>query len=165
MQASNNHPESSTSQVGQARANTATSVAEVTDFLRRLQGKDPQEFLEVSSDNTLGRAIVQATVASVLLLMLLTVGPYLWGQIFPDAPPKGESAKQAEKAAPKEAPKSEAPAAETSAPAKTADSAKKPPVSKDALDKLGVTDTKTSSPKVNPLEKSADDLLKELDKK
>ena len=38
----------------------------------------------------------------------------------------------------------------------------KPPAGKDPLEKLGVSETKTSDPKKNPLDKGADDLLKDI---
>src|SRR5262249_15042342 len=97
-----------------------------------------------------------------------TFGPPLWSKATPasDTAPKPA-------ASPKETAKTETPEPAKTTPAqpttpdntKTAADSSKPPVSKEALEKLGVTDTKKGDPKSNPLDKGIDDLFKDIDKK
>lgn len=164
MSDSNNHPEAVSNSRGQSGVATLTSAAEVNDYLKHMRERDPQELLGVDAQSGLVRATIQATVISVIALAALTVGPYWWEKLTPPSKP-AEQARETPKAENKDvATKSEPTKPATPEPAKTAEN-KKEPVSKDALDKLGVNESKTASPKVNPLEKSSDDLLKELDKK
>jgi hypothetical protein len=136
---------------------------------------NPEELLGAGAHTSLAAAMAQATGIAVVLLAALTFGPYyLWSN--PGTTPVAQPAPAHEepgKAAP-------APVASPATPAapvtpdkprpvaeanKPAPADKNAPVSKEAVDKLGVNDTKKADPAVNPLEKGTDDLLKELEKK
>lgn len=154
----------------------ASSAAEVNQYLQHMQERNPEELLGVDAKAGLMRATIQATIISVAILVACTLVPYWFPGLFSRTATPSKPAEQArdDKPADKSETK-EAPVATKSEPAKTAtpeptktatDTSKtKQTVSKEAIDKLGVNDTKAASPKVNPLEKSADDLLKDLDKK
>lgn len=166
MSDTNHRPDAAPS--GQTVHHARATAAEVNEFLQRLKGKNPQEVLGIAAESGLVRAVIQATVGTLVLLVVFTVVPYTLSKQAPAkkaaAPAKVEPAEQAAKpanAAPTPAPASPA------APVAAVPGAEpqQPPVSEKALEKLGTTETKQSSPKVNPLEKSADDLLKDLDKK
>ena len=97
---------------------------------------------------------------ALVLLALLTVIPH-----FVD-PPKNAEAKgatlpAAEKQDPQETPK-EPPTKAGTEPVAKGPAVKAPPGKGDILDKLGENGTKTVSPKVNPLDKKDDDLLKDI---
>lgn len=167
-----NNQENSSGQLAQTKANLTLTAAELNQFLQQMRDKSPREVLGVVSQSGLTRAVFQATIGCIVMMFVFTVGPYLWSKTFP-APEKKPAAKAADQpAATADSKKPETPAAApattpSAAPDKgtTASKTDKPTVSKEALDKLGLNETKTGSPKVNPLEKSADDLLKDLDKK
>lgn len=140
------------------------SAAEVREFLQHVKEKDPQEILGADKQSSLGVAMLQATVLTVVIMVAWTAGSYLWSQVAaasgkPAAVKTAEPEGKAEPAEPVKAPTTAA----TAAPAP--DKGKTTTVSKETADKLGVNDTKVAPAKVNPLDKSADDLFKDLDKK
>lgn len=131
--------------------------------------KDPREILGMESQSSLLISMCMAILIGVGLLAVLTIGPYAiekyaYGE---NAGAKKEEVKKEEQEQPKKeepkaiADKDKAPKKEPTTPVAAKD---KPPVTKDALDKLGIGETKTGTPPVNPLEDKGDDLLKELDK-
>lgn len=165
-----NNQEKSSGQLAQTRANLALSASELNHFLQQMRDKSPRDVLGAVSQSGLARAVFQATVGCIVIMIVFTVGPYLWSKSFPAAEKKPVAKAAEQPAAPADTKKAETPAATPGiAPDKGTAASKtdnpKQTVSKDALDKLGLTETKTGSPKVNPLDKSADDLLKDLDKK
>jgi len=167
MNTSNNHPDYSSHPMSQA-----PEVA-LSRLLQEVGTANPEELLGAGAHTSLAAAMVQATVLTALLMVGLTFGPYLWSMTSPAAASKATptTPEETAKAAPT-APATPATPA-TSDKGKTTPEAPKPAlaakdapvVSKEAVDKLGVNDTKKTDPTVNPLDKSTDDLFKELDKK
>ena len=148
---------------------------ELREFVSQLKGRRPDEMLGMVAGSNLVQATIQATIATFLVLVVFTVGPYGWSKIFPPAP---KVAKVAEPAATTSAPPA-ASAATASAPAASDPAVSAPAVvsnapptevpgepsaasKKAALEKMGIGETKATDPKRNPLENSADDLLKDL---
>jgi hypothetical protein len=131
----------------------SASVAEVREFVRQMRGKSPAEVLGSVAQSSLTHGVVVATVATVILMVIFTAGPYV---VYGKAPAKKPAAPAAaaEPAKPAEA----APAA---AAAETTPAESKQP-SKAAVDVLGENEAKESAPDKNPLEDKGDDLLKDL---
>jgi hypothetical protein len=143
---------------------TAADSPVLTETLRRLRNQTPAESLGLAAGSGLLKPFLQAAAASLILLALLTVVPY-----FVD-PPKSAEAKgpppipERQEPAPSETPKDQQPSkpgpegtAKTPTPASP-----KGNKGDDILNKLGENGTKTASPKVNPLDKKDDDLLKDI---
>lgn len=153
-------------QLATTRANATASAGELQEFLQRLRGKDPREILGEITKSGLVRATVQATIGTLIVIVLFTVGPYLVDKQFPataKATPKPAATTTPAAATPTPAAtaSAETPAAtsaSTSTPASTSPTANPTAV----LNKLGENETKKASPKINPLDKKDDDLLKDL---
>lgn len=151
--------------VRKLKQNSAAAAGELKEFLGRIQGKSPKEMMGVVASSGLFQGLIQATIAMGVLVLVLTVAPYAWGQIFKgsgEGPAAVESA-GAPAAEPAEGSTPETPAADPNVavppdemPANIGDPAK-------VIDKLGVGETKEAPANVNPLEGAADDLLKGLD--
>ncbi|MDB5306109.1 MAG: hypothetical protein JWO38_311 [Gemmataceae bacterium] len=140
--------------------------AGLTDSLRRFRGQTPQESLGLASGNSLLWPFVQASVVTAILFAALTAGPYLWEKQPAAAADSGQPAKTENPAA-TPPPASPAPPPTTPAPDTTAKKpadVTRPPTGgkKDITDVLGESGTKPASPKVNPLDKKEDDLLKDI---
>ena len=145
------------------QAGSAATADELRDFIRQFKGRSPQEVLGVVAQSGLTRAVTTTTIASVLLLAAFTAGPYAWNKLL-DGPPKPAAA-AAKKPAP--GPAAATPAAEAGKTAENtrptaADATTDPAAGQELLDKLGEGEAKTTDPKSNPLEETADDLLKDL---
>lgn len=149
---------------------TCSSPSEVRAFLDQMKNRDTEEALGTMGSHTLTGAMVQATVITVVLLILCTFGPMVMSSSEPAPPPsaartpevKTETPEPAKTAATTTTPPTTNPPATTQPNAKAATT---PPNAKDVMDKIGANDTKQASPKVNPLDKSVDDLFKDIDKK
>ena len=161
MNPSNNHSDAA------PRPAAGTAPAEVRDFLEGMKSKDPDQILAGAATFSLSTAMAQATVITIITLAAFTVGPLVYGKMR-----SGESDKplivspgELDAAIGKEEP-AKTPATPAPSTAKTPSTAKAtaPPTGKEFLEKIGATDTKTASPKVNPLDKSADDLFNDIDK-
>lgn len=135
-----------------AREGAFATAAELREFVQNLHGKSPQEVLGAVANSGLAQGVGLATVGTVILMAIFTVGPYL---LTPKVQPKSKTA----------AAVTSEPAAigNAASAAKTAEKSARP--SKDAssnaqqtLEKMGETETKTADPKVNPLD-NLDDLL------
>ena len=145
------------------KADSADTAAELTEFLRQFRGKRPQEVLGLVAQSGLVRATGLATVATVVLMAVFTIVPFVWGKAFP------EQAKVAEKPAAADSTSANQPPAENTA-ANAAASAtgaaaadpNKPVESEEVAEMLGVGETVESDPASNPLEESADDLLNDI---
>lgn len=134
------------------------TAAELREFVHQLRGRPANEVLGLVAESGLFQATVTATIGTLVLMAIFTAGPYAWSKAFPEPPkkPKGDAAAAA------------APAKDILDDNTTA--AKKKPSADDettdrgnsVLDKMGESETRNSDPKKNPLEDSADDLLKEL---
>jgi hypothetical protein len=129
------------------KTNGSASLAELQAFLGTLRGRSPQEVIGIVSTSLLVQSLVISTVATIGILAVFTVLPYL---IY--GPPKTQTAAaKAPAAAP--ADEGKTPAASSSNEAPAATDPTKPDVAK-ATKALGLDDTKTADPNKNPLESS-----------
>ena len=146
--------------------NAATRPADspvLTETLKRLRNQTPAESLGLPAGSGLMKPFLQAGAATLILLALLTVVPY-----FVDPPKsaeaKGPAVPEKQEPAPTETPKDQG--SPKPGPDNTASKATTPGTkgnkADELLNKLGETGTKTASPKVNPLDKKDDDLLKDI---
>ena len=124
-----------------------TTTSELRDFVRSLKGRSPQEVMGIVASNALTQAMIGSTIATVVLLAVLTV-PFAFG-----SPAKAKSTK------PGAATNAE-PAKTDSVASKTTNSDGTPSEEdiKKASKAMGLDETKTADPKKNPLD-SFDNLL------
>lgn len=149
-------------QLATTRANATASVSELQEFLRGLRGKDPHEILGAITQSGLVRATVQATIGTLIVIVLFTVGPYLVAKQFPPTA-KAAPAPTPASTTPTPAAAAASPAAGPNTDPATPSSSSSPAANATTvLNKLGENETKKASPKVNPLDKKDDDLLKDL---
>jgi hypothetical protein len=172
-----NSPRGLSRDIAQIKSGGAATAAELRSFMGQLRGKRPEEVMGTIAGSTLVQCTTLATVATVALMAVFTLGPYLYGKWNP---PKAAVAVAATQPAPREqvsaaappAPVNAANAVDSVGPA-TSEAARgsaglKNPLEPSVADKqkaaerLGVSETKAADPKKNPLENSADDLLKDL---
>ena len=141
----------------------AATAAELREFLGQMRGKSPQEVLGLVAKSGLARGIVLATVLFVVLLVALTVGPYLLAERGADAaaPVAGQdAAPEANAANPAEPKPAKQPAAGASAAADpSAGEAGAPPDADRAIDAMGIGETRVADPDESPLEDKIDGLL------
>ena len=123
-----------------AKAGTFATAAELREFVKNLKGKNPQEVLGAVANSGLAQGVGLATIGTVVLFAVFTVGPYMLYGGKPKPPPATQAAATNE------------PAANTPAAAATTEKAAVP--SKDAasnaqqtLDKMGESETKKADPK------------------
>lgn len=156
----NNGPSESPGILGQMsrlKANSSATATELRQFVRELRGRTPQEVIGTLAQSNLLRATVQATVGTVILMLLFTILPSFAGNAPAPAAAKPEPAVTT----PAKPAVADAKTTDKDSSAKaTTDDKKKNPAGKDALEKLGIGETKTSDPKKNPLDNAADDLFK-----
>lgn len=128
------------------------TTSELRDFVRGLKGRSPAEVMGIVSSSALAQALVNSTIATVVLLVVLTL-PFAFGK-----PAKAKSAKPAEATAEAE------PAKPNATTLKTTNSGDTPSEEdvKKASKAMGLDETKTVDPKKNPLDNDNFDKL--LDK-
>jgi hypothetical protein len=143
-----------------AAPRSAPDSPEFAETINRMRRKTPAESLGLPAGTGLLKPFLQAGAATLVLLALLTVIPH-----FVD-PPKSAEANTTppagEKQEPQAQPKDQTPPKTASDPLAKVPAGKAPPGKGDILEKLGENGTKTASPKVNPLDKKDDDLLKDI---
>jgi hypothetical protein len=151
------------------KADTADTVTELRDFIQHLRGKPPEEVLGLVAQSGLVRATTLATVATIALMAVFTIGPYVLAKASPKPKPVAPAPAEGQTAAssPADTPEADGSAAagDTATAEATPGSAAGPltPDQGEALlDRLGEGDSRDADPSVNPLEDSADDLLDEL---
>ena len=148
--------------VRRIQAGGAMTAAELREFIRQFKGKSPHEVLGAVAQSGLTRAVGAATVGCAALVAVFTVLPYAWGKVAPaeaKTERKTAAAQTASDVATEQPPAAaRQPAGEASGEAVRSEGV----ASQELLDKLGEGDAKTSDPRSNPLEESADDLLKDL---
>jgi hypothetical protein len=152
-------------------ANGSASLGELREFLAGLKGRKPQEVIGIVSASLLAQSMVLATLATIALLAVFTVGPYL---LYGPSKAKSAADKAGGKAAAKPASGSQsATAGATTNSSATNDGSKgkveasaSPGVDVERATKaLGIDETKPSDPKKNPLDSpNLDKLLDGLDK-
>jgi len=152
------------------KAGSTASVEELRQFVRQLRGKDPQQMLGIVAQSGLVMGVVQATIVTIAVIGIFTIGPYMFYKAEPaaavtQAAPDGASpAKQAVES-PKSQPATSTPAAEPSATVSNDKSKSAPTDGIDkgkAIEKMNMSEAKKADPNANPLENKADDLLKDL---
>jgi len=145
--------------VRRIQAGSAATADELREFIRHFKGKSPQEVLGVVAQSGLTRAVTAATIGCVVLLAIFTAGPYAWGKLFAGAP-KPAAAAPKKAAQPTAGATTTVDGASTTAagPAAATDSA----AGEELLDRLGEGESKTTDSDKNPLEETADDLLRDL---
>ncbi|MEY4180087.1 MAG: hypothetical protein RLY70_3661 [Planctomycetota bacterium] len=155
----------------------AATVDELREFLDGMRGKSAKEVLGKIAESGLIKAVVQATVASVVGIAVFTVGPYfLQAKKGTSASPSAEKAASEKTAENKPAAGDNATASAGSA-ADPKDAAASPSAAtgngdgtaagaggdvERAAKMMGVGDTKTADPKSNPRERDLDSLLDKI---
>jgi len=138
----------------------AATVAELREFLGQVRGRSPQEVLGLVAKSGLTRGIFLATLLFVVLLAALTVIPYALEQRGADrkTPVAGQEAGSASDAAnPAEPNPTKQPGPEASAG--EAGETNAPPNADQAIDAMGIGETRVADPDDNPLEDKLDGLL------
>ena len=82
--------------VKRLRSDGTASVEELRAFLGELKGRSPQEMLGIMAESGLFRGMVSATIATVALLFVFTIGPWAYGELAGEP----EQAKTATRPAP-----------------------------------------------------------------
>lgn len=149
----------------------SATMSELREFVASMRGKSAKEMLGAVAESGLVRATIQATLGCVVLMGIFTAGPYFVSggkaEAKSSAAAPAEAKNKQEDAAPAQssevaADTSTEPATKTTAE-KTAKTKPGDPLSPDDLDKaakkLGIGETKSADPKVNPLDKDLDLLL------
>ena len=146
-----------------ANAQKGESGTDARGLADQVRGNSPDEVLGAMNQASLTQGIVMASAVTVVLLAVLTIGPYLLGSGSQKKkgtkPAAAAQNKEQTPAAAQDAADGNAAAGDDSATAKAG--AGGDPKAK-ALKNLGVDDVKKSDPKKNPFENSADDLLKDI---
>lgn len=166
------------------KSGSTATAAELREFIGALKGKRPQEVMGLVAGSSLVQCTTLATIVTVVFMAVFTVGPYLFNKLSPPAPvtaqapaaapaktelpaasaPQPAAAANANTAPAKnDAPATKGETAKSSMPTPSGDPLEPSTANKQkALEKLGIGETKSTDPKKNPLENSADDLLKDL---
>ena len=131
------------------RDNGNASLQELREFVGNLKGRGAREVIGIVSGNSLVKGIEMAALGFVILLLLFTAIPfYLAGD---------ESvAKKSPAASAKTTPAPEKNKQKETGKQDQADAAK---TGNEAVDKMGIGETKTFDADENPLEKKLDNLL------
>lgn len=147
------HSQGSISKMKRLHDDGKHSVAELREFIAQMRGRSPQEVLGMVSSSALIRATVQATLGTLILFAIFTIGPYFWAQkqsvaVKPAAAVESVAAQPA------------APVANVT-PSSPTDNNPLPgePDAAKAAKALDIGETKTADPNVNPLDKDLDKLL------
>lgn len=144
------------------------ATPELPRLLGGVEEKSPQDLLGAMARSDLPRNVLLAAFITAVTLGLLTAGPYWYNRAAANKADKPVAAEAKQ-------PAKDQPAA-MEQPAKDVTKTKpdpldktaadpvpaKPSKGKDPLEKLGVSETKPSNPNTNPLDKTADDLLKDI---
>lgn len=129
-------------------ANGSASLAEMREFLGTLHGKSPQEVIGIVSSSLLIQSLGIAVVATIALLAVFTLGPYL---IY--GPPQKKQAEAAALTPAVASPATTPAAAEAPATAAAPAPAGAGQPDVEAASKvLGIDETKPADPGKNPLD-------------
>ena len=144
------------SRIRDLQTNGSASVAELKEFLGTLKGRSPQEVIGIVSASLLLQSLAVAVVATLLLLLVGTVVPYmLWGPLKS----QNVAAKPAAAAATANPATSDAAGQEPRPPSAAASSA---PDAAKAAQVMGLDEVKGTTPDDKPPD--IDNLLDGLDK-
>lgn len=167
------------------KSGSTATAAELREFIGALKGKRPQEVMGLVAGSSLVQCTTLATIVTAVFMAAFTVGPYVWYKVlYPPTPvtaqapaaapaktelpattaaPTNAAPNTASAPAKNDAPIAKGDATKSSMPTPSGDPLEPSTANKQkALEKLGIGETKSSDPKKNPLENSADDLLKDL---
>jgi hypothetical protein len=144
-------------------ANGSASLSELREFLAGLKTRKPQEVIGIVSASLLMQSMALATAATVGILVVFSVGPYL---IYGAPQAKASTAKGAKPASAMASPAGDPKGTPTANANATLDTpAKSGPDAAKAVKAMGLDETKPADPKKNPLDSpNLDKLLDGLDK-
>jgi hypothetical protein len=145
-----------------SQANTSAVIAEA---LRAMRNRSPEESLGLNGESGLMTSSLIAFAGIFLILLALTLVPYLLDKSFSSPPkqPNPTPANGTEVIVPSPATTAESPSSNPATAAKNPpDTSKGPSKKKDFPDHLGENGVKNANPKVNPLDKKEDDILKDF---
>ncbi len=134
----------------------SATLEELREFLKSLKTRSPQEVIGIVKTSLLIQSLAISTVATVGIMAVFTVGPYM---VYGPKKPATPGSKPAAVAATPDTSKPAEPAAATGAA--TATPATGAPDAAKAAKAMGLDETKPADPKKNPLDKP--DLDKLLD--
>lgn len=137
--------------------NAAASVGELREFLGQLRGRSPQEVMGIVAQSSLVQGVVSATVGTLIILIVFTVGPYLLygganGEAQANLTGVTESAGE-------ESPETMEEAAEPSGGSEQAAARSNEPDLERAAAAMGIDQTEDADPNQNPLDSRLDKLL------
>ena len=152
--------------VKRLRSDGTASVEELRAFLGELKGRSPQEMLGIMAESGLVRGMVSATIATVALLFVFTIGPWAYGELAGEP----EQVKTATRPAPAASAAAKAPVdpatQAASAAASVGDPGSTPPATVPAgqpdlgaaTKAMGISEAKTGEPNLDSLlDKKLDD--------
>lgn len=142
--------------VKRTRVEASATAAELREFISSMKGKSPQEMLGSVAQSGLVRATTEATIWTLVLMAGFTLVPYFMKSKDAKAGPQPAAA-TAKKDDKVDASKASAQASKESTD--TSASADKPSDVQRAAKAMGLDETKTADPKLNPREKDLDSLL------
>ena len=142
------------SDLGKLSRNASASAVELREFLAEMRGKSPREMLGTVATSNLGKSLIQAVGGVVVAIILFTLIPFAFNKMTSS----GKSTEQ---------PQEQAPSSPATASATKQSTPAEPPLNPDAkpgqaLEKLGIGESREAPLSVNPLEDSSDDILKDL---
>lgn len=147
-----------------SRPEPAADGPDVSDVLRQLRNRSPEESLGVNAQHGLWNSTLWAFGIIAVLFALLTVGPYLYERQFPSAAAKSD--KIADDKEKKEPSNTTPPNTDPNTVVKKdPEQLKIPPKvvgKKEPVDVMGEGGTKKANPKNNPLDRKDDDLFKDF---
>ena len=149
---------------GQSATQPSTGAV-IADALRTMRNRSPEESLGLNGESGLMTSSLIAFGGIFLILLALTLVPYLLDKSFSSPPkqPNPTPADGTEVIVPSPATTAESPSSNPGAVAKNpSDTSKSPSKKKDFPDHLGENGVKNANPKTNPLDKKDDDLLKDI---
>ena len=152
--------------VQRLKSGVSSSAEELREFISNFKGRSPQEFLGAVSETGLFQGVLQATFGCLVLLTVLTVGPWLLKSDEVEATAASTDSSATAAASTAEASsESEAATADT-AVADTQPASDDAPTQGDAAQAaraMKIDETITSDPDKNPLDGNLDKLLDGLD--
>ena len=134
------------------------TLTEMREFIRQLHGRKPSEVLGIVSNNALIRALGESVVYSGLLIVVLTVVPFLFASDEKVSGSKTSPAIQANNEATSPAAATDNPVSGTATAVTGADGSITTEDAQKAVKAMGLGETKTADPDKNPLD-NLDNLL------
>ena len=133
------------------------TLTEMREFIQQLHGRKPSEVLGIVSNNALIRAMAESLLYSGLLIVVLTVVPFLFAGAE-ESGSKDSPVAQVNNEATSPAATTDNPVAGSAATATGADGSIRTEDAQKAVKAMGLGETKTADPDKNPLD-NLDSLL------